>query len=169
MIPKTKIILLILIIPIICGCGNNSYLIKEEYIKGKSGIDGFSIAELKGDKSSDEKLRVCCKTISVKSGLTNKLFFYKKNNGYQWHFCTLNLRFVENDSLRELSLEKKMEIINKENSGKSAPKYYETLPIRFKPETWYHFFGFKDIEGSYFVYVNKDRSFNVEYFEGGPF
>ena len=163
----TKTILLIFI-TIIYGCRENRYSINEEFIKGK--IDnGFTIAELSSDKSSSERLRVCCEASSKKSVSTDKLFFHKKNIGYQWAFCTLDLRFVENDSLKELSFKEKMEILNKEEYGKPTHKNYDTLPIKFKPETWYQFFGFRNIEGSYFVYVEKDGSFKVEYFKGGPF
>ncbi len=96
------------------------------------------------------------------------IFFGKKNEGYRWFFCTLDLRFVENDSLNNLSFKQKLEIINKEK-GTGAPKYYDTLPITFKPETWYHFFGFDKLEGSFFVYIEKDGTFKVEYFNGGPY
>ena len=161
--------MLIFIISIIYGCENIKYSINEEYIKGISKNDGFSIAELTGDKSSNEKLRVCCEAISGNFNLKDKLYFDRKNKGYQWFFCTLDLRFVENDSLKNLTIDEKLKIIKKENNGKLTPKYYDTIPITFKPETWYHFFGFEDVEGSFYVYVEKNKSFKVEYFGGGPF
>jgi hypothetical protein len=164
----TKILILTFIISIFFGCGDMKYSITEKYISGISKNDGFTIAELIGDKSSEEKLRVCCETITGNRDLNKKLYFNRKNKGYQWSLCTLDLRFVENDSLKNLTLHKKLEIIKKENNGDSTVKYYETIPIDFKADTWYHFFGFEDIEGSFFVYVEKDKSFRLEYFGGGP-
>jgi len=164
-----RIIILIFTISFIYGCGDNNYIITEDYISGKSKNDGFTIAELFGDKSSQEKQRVCIETISGKKDLKQKIYFNKKNEGYQWFYCTLDLRFVENDSLKNLKVEEKLEIIQKENIVTSHPQYYETIPIEFKPGTWYHFFGFEDIEGSFYVFVMNDRSFKVEYFDGGPF
>ena len=42
------------------------------------------------------------------------------------------------------------------------------MPLKFKPATWYHIFGLDGIEGSYFVYINDDRTVEVKYFDGGP-
>jgi len=150
------------------GCDSNKYSINREFIKGTSKNNGFIIAELIGDRYSGEKLRVCCEP-NLRNNLTKKIFFNKKDRCYHWTFCSLDLKYVESDSLRNLSMEEKLEIIRKENNGKEISSSYDTLPIKFTPETWYHFFGFEDIEGSYFVYVKKDGTFKVEYFNEGPF
>ncbi|RZJ99856.1 MAG: hypothetical protein EOO46_21755 [Flavobacterium sp.] len=162
-----KLISLIILF-IIYGCENEKYAINENSIKGLSKNDNLTIAELTGDKFSSEKLRVCLNTSSDNNKTRSILYFNRKNDGYHWSFCTLDLRFVENDSLKKLKLGEKFHVVEKENHENLSLKYYDTIPLDFKPHTWYHFFGL-NVQGSFFVYVDKDGIFHVEYFGGGPF
>ena len=167
MTQSTKLsIFLFFVFSLIYGCNNQKYQINKNGIKGVSLNDGFTIAELKDGKSSEEVLRVCCEPVSH-TELKRQLYFKKKNVGYHWNFCTLDLRFVENDSLKNLSLEEKLEILRREGHI-GSPEHFDTIPINFKVGTWYHIFGLEDIEGSFYFYVEKDGAFKVEYFDGGP-
>ena len=77
------------------------------------------------------------------------------------------MRFVQNDSLKNLSVGEKLEILRQE--GRTGhPNYFDTIPINFRPGKWYQIFGLEDIEGSFFVYVKNDGSFKIEHFGGGP-
>lgn len=164
---------------LICGCSiidahwGTKYEITHEYIKGKIKIDGFSIAELEVSKISDEGLpiyekeviRYCCESKGEK--LKKKIYFNKKNDGYKWSLCTPSFKYVEVDSLKNLTLEEKLDRIRKDGSGK--PIYYDVMPFQFQTGKWYHLFGLEGIEGSYFLYYNKQNEFIVKYFDGGPF
>jgi hypothetical protein len=142
-----------------------SYQISQLFIHGESEIQNFTIAELTGGKNSEEKQRICC--FSTDDKFSNKICFNQKNTGYKWNYCTLDLRFIEDDSLKDLTLEEKLEILNSESTGKEFPDL-DICPIDFEPGKWYHFFGLPNIEGSYFVHVEEDEKFTVEYFSGGP-
>jgi hypothetical protein len=164
---------------LICGCNiidshtGTKYEINNEYIKGKIKIDGFSIAEIKVTSINKNGLpikekevnRYCCE---LKDGkLKKKIYFDKKNEGYKWFLCTPSFKYMEVDSLKDLTLEDKLARIKKDGSGKTI--YYDTKPFEFKKGKWYHLFGLEGIEGSYFLYVNDDGTINVKYFDGGPF
>jgi hypothetical protein len=166
---RFQIFLFLTFSTVLFSCSEASkYSINQNYIRGISKIDRFTIAELTGDKFSPEYQRVCLEASSEKARQKAKLYFKQNNNGYYWQSCTLDLKFVENDTLKDLSLEEKLDILKKENPENTKPKKYEILPWEFKPGKWYHFFGFDNIEGSFFVYVEKDKTFRVEYFGGGP-
>ncbi len=144
----------------------DQYVIQAEFIKGKSNIDQFTIAELSGDKFSEEKLRVCCE--SKGDSLIDKIFFNKKNEGYHWYFCTLDLSFIEDDSLKDLTITEKIKILHNDSKEAVESEYSDIMPIKFETGKWYHFFGLENIEGSYFVHVEDNNTFSVEYFDGGP-
>ena len=155
---------------------SNKHDITYEFISGEKGIFSFSIAKLDVQQLNNlgfpgtftETDRVTCR---LENGTkAKKIFFHKENAGYVWYKSSPNYDFENNDSLNKLSTSEILEFLKKEGVLKNAHKNrYLTIPFELESGNWYHLFGLNDIEGSYFIYVNKDRTFKTYYFDGGPY
>ncbi len=147
------------------------YEITMDFIKGKSPIERFQIAVLKKTElneqgyplDNNELERYCC--FSDGDNSARKIFFQRANDGYQWTVCTPDLKYVEVDSLINLSEEEKRQRIG----GSKSPVAYNTMPFKFESDKVYHLFGLEGIEGSYYLYFSEKKEFIVKYFDGGPF
>lgn len=157
------------------GClEDHKYTITENYILSIYEIDSFSIAEIEvtdiGENgipyNYQEIARVTCES---NLGTDRKIFFHKENAGYSWTFSNLDLRFVEADSLKDLSVEEKLRILRDEGAFDGEVTHFKTMPLKFDIGKWFHLFGLKNIQGSYFIFVKPDGSLLVRYFDGGPF
>ncbi|MCF8373974.1 MAG: hypothetical protein K9H64_20285 [Bacteroidales bacterium] len=149
-----------------------NYKVTEEYIKGSTYINNFTISELEVSSIGGNGLPIkekdivqyCCKSSS--KSLKKKIYFNRKNKGYKWFYCTLNLDFIEVDSLKKLSEEQKLTMIHQ---VRGENMYFDTIPFRFEAGKWYHLYGLENVEGSYYIHFNIKKEFIVKYFEGGPF
>lgn len=158
------------------------YEITYDYIKGEEPLDWFSVAELEVHSmidefgrpgSYDEVDRVVCKKNKEKE-FKYKIFFHKPNHGYTWEYLgeVININEIIPDSIKNKEFEEQIAYVNEIdtviNVDEERLKSHDIIPLKFKPATWYHIFGLEGIEGSYFVYINDNRTIEVKYFDGGP-
>jgi len=103
-----------------------------------------------------------------------EIFFHKPNHGYTWEYFgeVININEIIPNSIKNKEFEEQIAYVNERDTvnvvDEERLKSHDIMPLKFKPATWYHIFGLDGIEGSYFVYINDDRTVEVKYFDGGP-
>lgn len=154
-----------------CDFSERKVEITNEYIKSNCVIKSFQLALSEDTEINSEgypvnykeKERYCCSFGG--DALKKVIYFHRINDGYKWICCTLDLRFVEVDSLKDLSIEEKNKII-----GDDEPIIqYDTLPLKFEHGKTYCLFNIDNYDGSYYLYFDKNMKFVAKYFNGGPF
>lgn len=138
----------------------------------RSGIERFTIALYERDgyslrpKDYSKELARFCFEYKGENGGLRQVSFIKCNSKYKWSRCDLDLRFVTIDSLKDLTIEQKLELLKEEGSFSD---YKDKMPFKFEKDTLYHIFGLNGIDGSYFMAIDENNKLVVDYFEGGPF
>jgi len=76
-------------------------------------------------------------------GNLSKIYFHKKNEGYEWCYT------IPPDSIHTYNY---------------TYTCFDTLPIKFLPDTWYQMYGFNDWTGAPYLinmYINKNDSCKI--------
>ena len=151
---------------------DDNYVVTKEMVRSKENvrIDSFTIVVYRKVEngstlnSGSEISRYCC-VFRGKTRPKKVVYFDRLKDDYFWQRCDLNLAYVENDSLKNLSLEEKRKMINIDTA-----RTFDRMPFEFQSNQVYQIFGLKGIDGSYFFEINNSTNeIEIEYFEGGPF
>ncbi|RKN76819.1 hypothetical protein [Ulvibacterium marinum] len=147
----------------------NQYQITKTKIISEKGerIDSFSIAIHSRDSIKPNNYfeldRYCC-SFTGTGKPSKQVVFNNINDGYSWEKCHVIFDYVEKDSLKNLTVKEKLEIIDQNNQSED----FDRMPFKFERDKVYHLFGLKGIEGSYYLSLDSSNNLIVEYFDGGP-
>lgn len=96
----------------------------------------------------------------------DKIYFKKINGHYKWNADTVDIHFKLNGNSREIiSVQKKPDNYNEQFILNS--KKYDTCPIRFQKDTWYNVKLSDQRLRKVYLYVDKNKKFNVYKFDSG--
>lgn len=151
--------------------------IEYEKINCSTEINIINIAELVTDSSASlikypwnlqESSRITCQYNPASHESQRKTIRFDRNTpGYDWYHSNLDLRFIEDDSLKKLSLDQKLKMLNLENQDRSSKTLDDIIPIRFKINTWYCLWGIPDLDGPIYFYF-EDRYQPITRLQRGP-